>query len=200
MIAELVDRVLSGDDDAAWELEEATEDDLAVLRPHLVRLLDADVYLPERMFRAAGEDVQREAVARIDMGGTRNFQLFRVLAETRGPVVESAFVRWRKEPPPGIEAGVLASFLADSAGTSTMTDALARSVARRRTGWLPRGRRRRHPTAVHGAVASCGPPSTSTPPTLGSAGALAHVVAGSPADRHLLPLRAPWNEIRGSDP
>ncbi|WP_329256916.1 hypothetical protein OG417_17825 [Actinoallomurus sp. NBC_01490] len=127
MIAELVDRVLSGDDDAAWELEEATEDDLAVLRPHLVRLLDADVYLPERMFRAAGEDVQREAVARIDMGGTRNFQLFRVLAETRGPVVESAFVRWRKEPPPGIEAGVLASFLAGS-GWDFDDDGRAREI------------------------------------------------------------------------
>src|SRR4051812_42139340 len=110
MIPQLVDRILSGDEDAAWELEDETEDDPVVLRPHLSRLLDADVYLPETLFREADDDLQREAVARVD-AGSPNFWLVTMLTATHGPVVEAAFRRWLKEPPPGIEAETLAYWL-----------------------------------------------------------------------------------------
>ncbi|MCO5998806.1 hypothetical protein [Actinoallomurus rhizosphaericola] len=111
MIADLVDRILSGDDDAAWELEELVEHDPDALRPYLSRLLDADdVYLPEALFREADEDVQREAVARID-AGSPNVWLVTMLTATYGPVAEAAFRRWLKQAPPGIEAETLANVL-----------------------------------------------------------------------------------------
>ncbi|MEO3875871.1 hypothetical protein ABGB18_44430 [Nonomuraea sp. B12E4] len=106
MIAELVDRVLSGDDDAVWELGGEAEDDPVALRPYLRRLLDADMYLPETLFRAADEDLQREAVARLDAGAGEQW-LITVLTATRGPVVEAAFRRWRSQPPPGIDVDLV---------------------------------------------------------------------------------------------
>jgi hypothetical protein len=111
VIADLVDLVLSGDDDAVWELEEQTKDDPAALRPYLLRLLDADTFISETLFRAADEDLQREAVARIDADAEDRYWLVTMLTATRGPVVEAAFGRWLKQPPPGIEADDLAPLL-----------------------------------------------------------------------------------------
>ncbi|MGW7002373.1 hypothetical protein ACWGCW_06000 [Streptomyces sp. NPDC054933] len=103
--------ILSGDDDAVWELEEQTDDDPAALRPYLVRLLDAEMYVPESLFRAADEDLQRAAVARVDAGAEDWDYLVTVLTATRGPVAEAAFGRWLKQPPAGMELDAFTGLL-----------------------------------------------------------------------------------------
>lgn len=99
-----MDEVMAGDEDAAFELEELAHDDPDAVAPHLVRLLDAEVYVPESVFRAAGADVQREAVARVDAGDDDWDAYVAVLTMTRGPVVEEALERWLRRPPPGVTA------------------------------------------------------------------------------------------------
>jgi hypothetical protein len=112
MIADLVDLVLSGeDDDALWDLAEEIRDDPAALRPYLTRLLDAEAYVPETLFRAADEEFQREAVARVEAGHQDAPWLVTVLTATRGPVVEDAFRRWLRQPPSGLDADRLAAHL-----------------------------------------------------------------------------------------
>ena len=104
MITELVDRILAGDDFAVDELVEQADDDPAILRrlrPHLLRLLDAEEYLPEELFSEADETFQREAVLRIESGGHSEQDLVAILTATRGPVVEAAFRRWLERPPSG---------------------------------------------------------------------------------------------------
>ncbi|GAA4097563.1 hypothetical protein [Actinomadura miaoliensis] len=114
MITELVDRILTGDDDAAFELEEQVDDDpvlLRRLRPHLLRLIDAEVYIPVKLFGEADETFQREAVRRVESGEDSEQDLVAILTATRGPVVEAAFRGWLERPPSGMDANALTRFL-----------------------------------------------------------------------------------------
>ncbi|MEU8802308.1 hypothetical protein [Spirillospora sp. NPDC048819] len=103
MIEELVARVESGDDAVVDELADRAAADPAALAPYLLRLLDAGAFWRLGvLYRGADEDFQREVVARIESGtGHRSYMLPYLLAQTRGPVVEEAFRRWMRSPPPG---------------------------------------------------------------------------------------------------
>jgi hypothetical protein len=114
VITQLVDQILAGDDDAAIELEDQVEDDPAMLRrlrPHLSRLIDAEMYIPISLFGEADEAFQREAVQRIESGDPSEQDLVAILTATRGPVVEAAFRRWLERPPYDLDQADLARFL-----------------------------------------------------------------------------------------
>jgi hypothetical protein len=102
VIEDLVVRVESGDDAVVDELADRAAADPAALAPYLLRLLDAGAFWRlEVLYRGADEDFQRQVVARIEAGSERSDRLVYVLAQTRGPVVEEAFRRWIRSPPPG---------------------------------------------------------------------------------------------------
>ncbi|MEO3826234.1 hypothetical protein [Actinomadura sp. B10D3] len=114
MIDELVDRIMRGDDFAAYELEDLADDDPTVLeslRPLLIRLVDAPLYIPERLFRGADEDFQREAVRRVDSGEPSGPDLVAILTAARGPVADAALYRWSARPPAGMDPDGFSRFL-----------------------------------------------------------------------------------------
>ncbi|MEV6157299.1 hypothetical protein AB0L53_43875 [Nonomuraea sp. NPDC052129] len=114
MISELVDRIMTGDDHAVFELEDEVDDDPTILRrlrPHLVRLIDAEAYIPIKLFSEADEAFQREAVLRIESGDQSAWSLVAALTAARGPVVEAAFHRWLERPPYDMDPDDLARFL-----------------------------------------------------------------------------------------
>ncbi|WP_021593416.1 hypothetical protein [Actinomadura welshii] len=114
MIDELVDRILQGDDLAVEDLEVLIHGDPAVLellRPQLVRLIDAPVYMPETLFSGADEDFQREAVRRVDSGEGSGQDLVAILTAIRGPVADEALHRWSMRPPTGADPDGFVRFL-----------------------------------------------------------------------------------------
>ena len=98
-MGEVVGRVLGGDSGAEEELVELGAADPVGLRPYLGQLLGAEGYLPTDLFRAGQDDFQRSAMELADSGTEDRHFVVAVLSETRGPVVEEAFRRWRAEPP-----------------------------------------------------------------------------------------------------
>jgi hypothetical protein len=106
VLAELVDRAVGGDPDAAEVLGERAAVDPAVLAIYLPRLFDAGVYHPYSLYWAADDDLQRQVVAAIEAGAGSGLKLNRlllVLAHTRGPVAAAALRRWRDHPPRGMD-------------------------------------------------------------------------------------------------
>jgi hypothetical protein len=107
VIPEWVEQAAEEDDEAIEALTAQAVLDPASLTPYLFRLLEAEVYWPQALYRAAGENFQRELVTRIDAGHERLYALLLILGHTRGPVAEQAFRRWLSQPPPGAgELGV----------------------------------------------------------------------------------------------
>ncbi|AXK36866.1 hypothetical protein DVA86_34345 [Streptomyces armeniacus] len=93
-----------------YELTEVADDAPEDLAPYLPRLLAADVVYPGKLYRAADSEVQRGLVAKADTccqddadDELRLNHLLVALAQTRGPVAEAAFRRWRDQPPPGAD-------------------------------------------------------------------------------------------------
>lgn len=72
-----------------------------MLTPHLPDLLAAGILYPAKLYRTAGDDMQRAIVTMIDDGASELNALLLILAHTRGPVAENAFRRWQEQPPPG---------------------------------------------------------------------------------------------------
>jgi hypothetical protein len=105
VIEELISKVSVGDDDAIEELSIIADTDPARLTPYLDSLLDRDVLWPGKLYRAAGADVVRRVVERIDGGRTpdRLNQLLIILAHTAHPLAESAMRRWSTQPPAGAD-------------------------------------------------------------------------------------------------
>ncbi|MDX3230842.1 hypothetical protein [Streptomyces sp. ME19-01-6] len=92
-----------GDIDELSELADGAPEELT---PHLPRLLAVDVVYPAKLYRAADSETQRGLVAKVDAGGSDSLRLnhlLMALAQTRGPVAEAAFRRWRDQPPPGAD-------------------------------------------------------------------------------------------------
>lgn len=106
MLDELVGRAVDEDGDAIEPLLDVAAHEPERLAPHLRRLLDAEVYWPQALYRGADEQFQRELIARVDGGaGKELYPLLLILAQIRGPLTEAAFRRWTAEQPP--DAGLL---------------------------------------------------------------------------------------------
>jgi hypothetical protein len=104
VIADLVARAISDADDAIEALAEQAALDPVQLAPYLRQLLDADIYWPQGLYRAADEDFQRQLVARIDTGtGKELYPLLLILAHTRGAYAQETVRRWQHRPPPGAD-------------------------------------------------------------------------------------------------
>ncbi|MER7790183.1 hypothetical protein [Streptomyces sp. NPDC097640] len=105
-LEDLMVRAIAARDGDAPELEELARTAPESLAPHLPRLLAADVVYPAVLYCAADDETQRDLVAQADAGGKgalRLNHLLSALAQTRGPVAEEAFRRWRDQPPPGAD-------------------------------------------------------------------------------------------------
>ncbi|MEV5987700.1 hypothetical protein AB0L85_22250 [Streptomyces sp. NPDC052051] len=101
-LEDAVVRAIARCDGDVEELEELADRTPEALTPYLPRLLAADVVYPAKLYRAADSETQRGLVAKADaggIGGLRLNHLLMALAQTRGPVVEAAFRRWRDQPP-----------------------------------------------------------------------------------------------------
>ncbi|MGY0060198.1 hypothetical protein ACWY4P_27255 [Streptomyces sp. LZ34] len=105
-LEDLIVRAIATGDGDLPELDELADTAPEDLAPHLPRLLAADVVYPAKLYRAADGDIQRGLVAEADAGGKGALHLnhlLMALAQTRGPVAEGAFRRWRDQPPPGAD-------------------------------------------------------------------------------------------------
>ncbi|ADI07742.1 hypothetical protein SBI_04622 [Streptomyces bingchenggensis BCW-1] len=105
-LEDLIGRAIAAGDAGAPELEELASSAPESLAPHLLRLLAAGVVYPAALYRAADDATQRGLVAEADAGGKGALHLnhlLTALAQTRGPVAEEAFRRWRDQPPPGAD-------------------------------------------------------------------------------------------------
>lgn len=97
-------RAVTRDDDAVNALAALAVADPAALTPFLTRLLAANVSWRPVLYRGADDTVRQEIVARIEAGaGPRLHQLLQALAHAGGPIAESAFRRWTRQPPPDAE-------------------------------------------------------------------------------------------------
>ena len=103
MIRDLIVRAAAEEFDAERELERMADEAPSMLTPHLPDLLAAGVLHPAKLYRTAGEDVQRAVVTMIDDGASDLNALLLVLAHTRGTVAEAAFRRWQVQLPPGAD-------------------------------------------------------------------------------------------------
>ncbi|MFI0357476.1 hypothetical protein [Actinomadura sp. 9N407] len=103
MITDLIVRAAAEESEAEYELERLADETPSLLSPHLPDLFAAGVLYPVKLYRTAGDDLQRAVVAMIDDGASELNSLLLILAHTRGPVAESAFRRWREQPPPGAD-------------------------------------------------------------------------------------------------
>jgi hypothetical protein len=103
MIKDLILRAAAEEFDAEYELERLADETPSTLTPHLPSLLAAGVLRPAKLYRTAGDDMQRTIVTMIDDGASDLNALLLILAHTRGPVAENAFRRWQEQPPPGAD-------------------------------------------------------------------------------------------------
>src|SRR5688500_8797557 len=103
MIKDLILRAATAEFDAEYELERLADETPAMLTPHLPDLLAAGVLYPAKLYRTAGDDMQRAIVTMIDDGTSELNALLLIFAHTRGPVAENAFRRWQEQPPPGAD-------------------------------------------------------------------------------------------------
>lgn len=103
-VEELVEAT-SGDTDAVEQLAGIANADPGRLTPHLDRLLDLDVLWPPTLYRAAGTDLVRRVVARVDGGETPGDLngLLLILAHSGHPLAEAAMRRWDTRPPAGAD-------------------------------------------------------------------------------------------------
>ncbi|SBT37416.1 hypothetical protein [Micromonospora auratinigra] len=103
MIDELVRAAAREEPGALEELERVAAAGPDRLAPHLDQLIELEVLWPPTLYRAAGADVVRRLVERVESGryAEQLDRLLLILAHTRDPLAEAALRRWDGTPPPG---------------------------------------------------------------------------------------------------
>jgi hypothetical protein len=95
----------AGDHDAIRQLSMIADSEPARLTPYQGLLLDLGVLWPPKLFRAAGAEVVRHVVERVDDGQVPDQlnDLLLVLAHSGHVLAANAMRRWTKHPPAGAE-------------------------------------------------------------------------------------------------
>ncbi|MGH3663865.1 MAG: hypothetical protein ACRDT8_00610 [Micromonosporaceae bacterium] len=160
MVEELVRRVCASsppDGRSLFRLMLAGRKDPTVLTPYLAELLDAGVLFPSELYRAADGEVQRDLVDRVEKGvpAEQLSRLLRAIAQTGGAIAESAFRRWRVQPPENADGlGSPVGEYTTEGGWTLAADGRRRLCSSRSYSLVP-ARPKHSPVAGGPAAANC---------------------------------------------